>query len=553
MAETVNYRKATVALTGSELTESGLTPHGQKAIFFASFMTLIAAGIGFAVRGGILGDWGAQFGFTKSDLGVINGAGLAGFGITIIFFSFFADAIGYRALLLLAFLLFAASGVVTLIVSPIFRASGQNAAYYTLYIGTFIFSVAQGLCEAAINPLTATLFPRRKTHYLNILHAGWPGGLMLGGLINYLFASKTAQLFHVRWEILASLYLIPTLYFGSVVLKQKFPISEAKRAGVSFGQMLATLAAPILLVIFLAHAMVGYVELGTDSWIQNILRNTLFNTASLLFAYTSILMFILRFFAGPIVHKINPLGLLFLAACCGASGLFFLGSNSTGILIWVAATVFAMGKSFYWPTLLGVVGERFPKGGALAMGFSGGIGMLSAGFLGGPGIGYTYDRYASQHLEQTSPETFVRVVSPEEKHFLTFAPVKGLDGAKVDVIKDTPPGAQLAADMDTLAKSGKTDPNLTKLNDWFQNDEKAYAQDDQPVVKDADIYGGREALKITAGIPVGMAAIFLLLVIYFAMRGGYKAVHLDASGREIEVSHDAKEEIAIEAMGTEQA
>ena len=157
--------------------------------------------------------------------------------------------------------------------------------------------------------------------------------------------------------------------------------------------------------------MVGYVELGTDSWIQNILNNTLGNTASLLFTYTSILMFIMRFFAGPIVHKINPLGLLLIAACCGATGLYLLGSNSTGVLIWVAATIFALGKSFYWPTMLGVIGERFPRGGALAMGISGGIGMLSAGFLGGPGIGYTQDHNASTHL-QADPRRLDRVNAP---------------------------------------------------------------------------------------------------------------------------------------------
>ena len=74
-------------------------------------------------------------------------------------------------------------------------------------------------------------------------------------------------------------------------------------------------------------------------------------------------MFILRFFAGPIVHKINPLGLLFIAACFGAVGLFMLGTVEGIAMIVVAGTVYALGKTFYWPTMLGVIGERFPKGG----------------------------------------------------------------------------------------------------------------------------------------------------------------------------------------------
>ena len=343
-------------------------PINQRSIFFASFMTLIAAGIGFAVRGGILGDWGAQFGFTKSDLGNISGAGLAGFGFTIIFFSFFADAFGYRALLLAAFVLLVLSGR---------RADrwprrsttppGQQATYWTLYIGTFIFSLAQGLCEAAINPLTATLFPKQKTHYLNILHAGWP---------RRAGARRSAQL-PVRRQDAAVLATsagkswprstcIPTLYFGFVVLKNQFPISEAKAAGVGArADDRARLVAPMLLFLFLIHAMVGYVELGTDSWIQNIMKTRIGNKASLLFAYTSILMFILRFFAGPIVHKINPLGLLFIAACCGATGLYLLGSDQhrRPDLRWPPPSS-PWARRFYWPTMLGVIGERFPRGGA---------------------------------------------------------------------------------------------------------------------------------------------------------------------------------------------
>ena len=513
----------------------------RRSIFIASFLTLIAAGIGFAIRAGILGDWGAQFGFTKSDLGVIAGAGLAGFGITIIFFSFFADTVGYKALLSLAFVLLVLSAIVTLCATPVYHAKGQRAAYWTLYIGTFIFSLAQGLCEAAINPLTATLFPKQKTKYLNILHAGWPLGLMIGGLINYVAVG------HVRWEILASIYLLPTLYFGILVIKNPFPISEAKAAGLGLLQMIAAVFAPMLIFLFLIHAMIGYVELGTDSWIQNILGSTMGSTASLLFAYTSILMVVLRLFAGPILHKLNPLGLLCIAACCGAAGLYFLGSNTTGLLIWIAATIFAFGKAFYWGTMLGVVGERFPRGGAVAMGLSGGIGMLSAGFLGGPGIGYTYDFKASHELQNVAPATYDRVAAQETNRFLLFPPLHGLDGQKVDVIQND--AAQLKAD---LARK-PDDQNLNKLYAWYETVEKPHVAEDKGLVTNAVIYGGRRALQITAALPTTMAVCYLILVLYFIARGGYKAVHLDASGREVEVAPNAQEEEALEARATQQA
>lgn len=510
----------------------------QGPIFFASFMTLVVAGIGFAVRNGILGDWAAQFGFTKTDLGTITGGGLTGFGLTIIVCSYFADRIGYRAPLVVAFVLHLLSAIVTVAGTPVFNMWGKDAAYWCLYIGTFMFALANGLCEAAINPLTATLYPRQKTHYLNILHAGWPAGLILGGGIAYLFVGDGAKIVKLPWEILICLYVIPVFYYGFVVLRSRFPISEAKAAGVTTAQQLAVLASPLLLILFVLHGMVGYVELGTDSWIQNIMRNVIGNNASLLFVYISALMFVLRFFAGPIVHRINPLGLLFLSSCLGAVGLWMLGGATTGWLIVVAGTIFAVGKTFYWPTMLGVIGERFPRGGALAMGISGGIAALSAGLLGGPGIGYTQDYYASSKLKDDAPSAYERVKSDEQNQFLIFPEITGLDGAKVAVVTDNPPGKALAEDVAIDLRDGEmNDKKLAALNNWFETVERPNVETDKPVVAAANDYGGRMGLKVTVIVPVVMAVSFLLLVIYFISRGGYKVVHLDATGREVEVGH----------------
>jgi MFS family permease len=527
-APTVDYR------TGGDVT-TGPTRHGQ--IFFASFMTLVAAGMGFSIAGGVLGDVGAQFGFTKSDLGAITGGGLAGFGLTIIFFSFFADRVGYKPLLIGAFCLHLLSVIIRLSATAIFASAGKGAAYNCLYWGAFVFSLGNGLCEAAINPLTATLFPRNKTHYLNILHAGWPLGLVIGGLINFLFAGPTAKITHLRWEILLALYALPTLYYGLVVITNRFPISEAKAAGLTVGQMITHVFAPLLIFLFIIHGMIGYVELGTDGWIQNILNPIIQSSAFLLFVYTSLLMFVLRFFAGPIVHKINPLGLLFISAIFGAVGLWWLGTVNTVAVAFAAATIFALGKTFYWPTMLGVIGERFPKAGAIAMGLSGGIGMLSAGFLGGPGIGYTQDRQATAQLEGVSSDAYARYKAEQNNHFLFFRPIQGLDQAKVAVLADN--GKTLAEDVAFAQKVGKDDPNLKKLQAWWDNEAKSHAQADHDPVISANINGGRKALQITAAVPATMAVCYLLLVFYFIAKGGYKAVHLDASGREVEVTHDA--------------
>jgi MFS family permease len=529
---TVPYESVGVAVPPSERAR-------QRRIFFASFMTLVVAGIGFGVRNGILGDWSGQFGFTKTDLGFITGAGLLGFPLTIVIGSYFADRLGYRLILMAAFAMHVVSAVVTVAGTPVFHAFGKTPTYWCLYAGTFTFALANGLCEAAINPLTATLYPRNKTHYLNILHAGWPAGLILGGAIAYLFVGSDAKLAQLRWEVLILMYLVPALYYGAIIFTHRFPVSEAKAAGVSVGQQLAVLLAPLLIFLFLIHAMIGYVELGTDSWIQNIMHNVIGNNASLLLVYISALMFALRFFAGPIVHRINPLGLLFVSACLGAIGLYMLGSATTGLLIAVAGTIFAIGKTFYWPTMLGVIGERFPRGGALAMGVSGAFGALSAGLLGSPGIGYTQDYYASKQLQSESIQTYDRVKSEELNGFLFFPAIRGLDGAKVKIVTDAPPGKTLAEDVAFAAKVGKHEEKLETLNSWFQNVERPHVDADKPLVASATDYGGRMGLKVTVIVPITMAVCYLLLVFYFISRGGYRAIHLDVSGREVEVSHDA--------------
>lgn len=469
--------------------------NNNKPLFVASFLTLIAAGMGFAIRGGILGDWETQFGFTKSELGGITGGGLVGFGIMILLFSTVTDKVGYKPLLIIAFLLHVLSAVVTLAATPVYEAYGKDATLQCLYWGMFIFSLANGMCETVINPLVATLYPKQKTHYLNILHAGWPGGLVIGGLLAYLFCSTNAKITHLRWEIPMMLFLIPTVIYGLIVLKEKFPISEARAAGATFSTMLATFASPILLLLLLLHALVGYVELGTDSWITDILKSVIASNAFLLFVYTSTVMFILRFFAGPIVEKINPVGLLMATSLLGAAGLYMLGHATTGLTIFLAASIYAVGKTFLWPTMLGIVGERFPQGGALTMGAIGGVGMLSAGLLGGPGIGYKQDYYASQKLEQTAPDTYSRYKADKANSFLFFPAITGLDGQKV---------GSLMEKVDTKAA-------LTP------EEEK-----DAKPVQDARIFGGRMALRWTALVPLMMAVGYFILVVYFRAKGGYQ-------------------------------
>jgi len=452
----------------------------------------------------------------------------------------------------------------------------------------FLFAVGNGIAEAVVNPLVATLFPANRTHYLNILHAGWPGGLIVGGLLSIAFTGESIFGWKplakaLPWQYQISFFLVPVALYGLMMLGQRFPRSEASQQGVSYRNMLRELGmlggaiicvllglffhsdlklpmivsvglagglwlvfsyvtgfhlGPILLgVLLVTHALVGYVELGTDSWIGKITGSIMDSKQRglMLFVYTSSLMFALRFFAGPIVERTSPLGLLLASGILGATGLTLLGNATTVGFCVLAATVYACGKTFLWPTMLAVASEQFPRGGAITIGAIGGVGMLSAGLLGGPGIGFEQDYYASQSLRRTDPAVYDRYKAPTPNEFLMFQ-TYGLDGAKVGVLEDN--GKEAIRTLEVL----KSDPRATKeaiesqqkLVDWWAG-AKATAETDKKLVTDATLYGGRMALRITALVPVILALIYLSMILYFKTKGGYRAQVLISKHEEAEM------------------
>jgi MFS family permease len=490
-----------------------------------SFLAMIAVGMGFSARMAILGTWGAEFGFTKTELGIITGFGLTGFGMTVLLFSVLVERWGYGVMLAVTFAFHLLSGVITLLATPVFHSFGKDAAFWCLSIGTTIFSVGNGAAEAAVNPLIAALYPKQQTHRLNMLHAGFPGGLVLGALGGVALAGA-------RWEVILLMYLVPTVVYGVLMFGQAFPASQAKVHQIRLASMAKEFMSPLLLCLLVLMAMIGFVELGTDSWIANITGNLLADPTKglYLFIWTSSLMFALRFFAGPIVDRISPLGLLFGAALLGAAGLFLLSQagaefslGGTIAAAAIAASIYGIGKTFYWATMLGVTAERFPRGGALVIGAMGCVGNLSAGFLGGPTIGFLQDRFASQDLQQSSPAAYERYRVDRDDTLLFVFHVRGLDSSKVAVLEDD--GKQLEQDLNTLKTSSRKDANIERLRAWWETARREAVHDHEPVT-DATLYGGRMALRYTAAVPVLMALGFLLLIVYFRSIGGYRQIHL---------------------------
>ncbi len=257
----------------------------------------------------------------------------------------------------------------------------------------------------------------------------------------------------------------------------------------------------------ITHALVGYVELGTDSWIGKITGAIMDSKQRglLLFVYTSSLMFMLRFFAGPIVERTSPLGLLFASGILGASGLTLLSYAESVTFCVVAATVYACGKTFLWPTMLAVVSEQFPRGGAITIGAIGGVGMLSAGLLGGPGIGFEQDHYASEDLKEKNPAVFERYKAPTENTFLVVQDRRPRRrqgrGARGQRQGGRPGAGGLKADPKA---SPEVVANQQKLVEWWES-VKGSAAEDKKLVTDAGLFGGRMALRLTAIVPAVMA------------------------------------------------
>ena len=254
----------------------------------------------------------------------------------------------------------------------------------------------------------------------------------------------------------------------------------------------------LLFVLFITHALVGSVELGTDGWIQNITGNILTPAqGKILFVFTSLLMFALRFCADFIERnlKLSPIGLLVVCATLAVIGLRMVSGIDTFVGAMIALSVYALGKTFFWPTMLAIVGDRFPRTGAVAMSIIGGIGMMSAGLLGGPGLGYAKDRFTAEHLQVTAPAVYEQYKAPTPSRFLFLEEVHGLDGTK------------LSAAQTATARTPE-----------------------QQTVADASIQGDRETLKADSFIPATMAVIYLLLFFYFKAIGGYKTVRIDELG-----------------------
>jgi MFS family permease len=554
----------TDAAAGHGLHYRGDAPHESrhnKILFWGCFIALITTAFGFITRMFLLGTWAKEFNLDPAQVGRLAGIGIWPFAVSIIFFSLIIDRIGYKTAMVFSFLGYLIWSIMGVSAYYVSKGGDTDTAFALLYWGSLILGLSNGTVEAYINPVVATLFTFNKTKWLNILHAGWPGGLVLAGIVTIgidAFAAGTP------WSIKLGIIAIPAVIFFLILIPLKFPVQERVAAGVSYRDMLAefgilgalvvgfllvlqlmdfftgvagfsekvmrdgaevtvlaswakwafiivglaiaaafggytrSIGRPFMFIMILIMIPLATTELGTDGWITGIMEGVTagrFHPGWILI-YTSFIMMVLRFCAGPIVHSLSPLGLLTMSAILAIAGLTFLAGANGMAMIFIAATLYAFGKTFFWPTMLGVVSDQTPRGGALTLNALGGIGMLAVGVLGFPYIGALQadkkiDMIAATPAAQAAPELVINgELTPavlDKKHIYEVIPYKVVNDAKLN---------EKIAPLDAAQKTE---------------------------IAEAGAASSQRALANMALFPGIMLVFYIALLVYFKSRGGYKA------------------------------
>lgn len=518
----VDLNRIYTTMSKIELTESE-----KNSLFIASFLSLAAAGFGFVFRVLSLGSWKEEFGFTGQQLGELFGASLWPIAITMVVFSLIIDKTGYKWPMVIG------AGLLQ-VLSVIITFTAKD--YTTLYIGGLLAGLAHGVVEAVINPVCAAVYRDQKSKMLNILHAAWPAGLVFGGAAILLTSGAS-------WQIHALYMAVPAIIHGVLFLRLKrYPEDERVTAKVSYKQMLAEFGglgvmlvafffyyeiarllgqsgaalisgAAICAIIFgagfgfwvksagkimifivsLLMIPLATAELGTDAWIKELLTPSLgADKAGWAIVVSALIMMVLRFRAGDFLKIFTPPALLVFSGVFSATGLMLLSNPSVaGWAVWAAFVVYAVGQTFYWPTVLGFISEQFPKGGAMTLNSVSAIGLISVGILGGPFLGMVQDSKVANTVAKEAPAIY-EVVKDKGNFF-------GYKNPKVDQAKT----------VELAEASGQGEKIKTAVDN------------------------SRRGALFTAGfLPLALALGYFIIALYYRSKGGYKPVDILADSKD---------------------
>ncbi|MEO1858258.1 MAG: MFS transporter [Rubritalea sp.] len=514
--------------------DTTLSNKERSIIFWASFLALMAAGVGFGIRVMSLGIWEKEFNISGAEAGGLFGQSLWPIAVGMILFSLIVDKIGYKISMLIAAASLILSSIWTILTKDL------NSLSYAF----LLFGFGHGVVEAVINPLCATMYKDQKSKMLNILHASWPAGVALGAAIFILLGTGDSPI--LEWRTMFWFVLAPVAAFGIMFLiSHNYPEDERIENNVSYVEMLREFGG---LGIFLATTFLFYkfaevagklgdgderiitslavgaaagllsgfalksagkilffilclimiplatAELATDGWIQKLMQPIFTEefqaNSGWAIVVSSLIMMSLRFFAGVPLRFMNPPTLLVVSAIFSTAGLLIL-SGASGAMIFLAFALYAVGQTFYWPTVLGFTAEQFPKGGAMTLNTVSAMGLLTLGIFGMPFLGAAGDNFNAQVVKQEAPIVY-EAQSSSENFF-------GWNYNKVDM-------AGVEKDLDYPADSS----DKVEFTKKIENNQ-------------------RKVLKVAAYFPAILGVAFLLIALFYKSKGGYKPVVLESS------------------------
>lgn len=391
----------------------------QKRLFIAACLALLVTAITFAIRAKIEGVFNLEYGLSKEQVGRAFSPAFWGFAVAMFAGGYFIDIVKTRTIIWMAFVMHLV-GIVLLLLAK---------DYTSLFIANVFIGLGNGSVEAACNPLVTTLFPDKKTKMLNRFHVWFPGGIVIGGILAWLIMDQI----NLPWQVLVSLLFIPLAIYGFLFYGQKIPETERVSSGVSYKEMMRNIGAPFTItaavifmilvanvasisdfitssyeypliivgviatliviegkvinkitllfpLIFFCMLLTASTELGTTQWINALLETNGISPMIILVVVTGI-MAVGRFFAGGLIHRLNPIGVLLGSSVIATAGLFLLSISTGAAMTLASAAVFAVGVCYFWPTMIGVTSVYVPKSGALGMSILGGAGFVATSMV----------------------------------------------------------------------------------------------------------------------------------------------------------------------------
>ncbi|HLP72461.1 MAG TPA: MFS transporter [Bacteroidales bacterium] len=332
----------------------------KTQLFNASCVALVVTALAFATRGSFITAWGSEFNLTATQIGWIVGTAFWGFTIAMVFGGPLVDIVGIGKIIAVACFCHVAGIILTII------ATG----FWSLFISTLLIGIANGSVEAACNPLITSMYTGEKTRRLNRFHAWFPTGIVIGGLVVYLFNNIGLN----DWRYAMAIMLLPTFWYGFMFLNKKFPQTERVTAGFTYKDMLKACYSPLFLFMAFSMILTAGTELGTNQWISALLANVSDNPI-LLLVWISGIMALARQFGGALIHNMKSTVILLTSAILAFAGCLMMGYTH-GAAVFAAAGIFALGVAFFWPSMLGFVSENIPQSGALGLAIMGGIGFF---------------------------------------------------------------------------------------------------------------------------------------------------------------------------------